>query len=348
MLSSGTAAIMMMYQIADGLMDACGYDKDSEEHRFILLGIYIANIGAYMLPFKGVHLSTLAVATGIMATFNVEFNAGLYLISCCFTVIIFIIIYILMMKYVFKCNLEPLKNFDTEKLQAEGGTKFNTRQAVLLGAFVVGVCYLLVQIFLPATNPFMVFAKKVGSAWLWVVIFCILAIPHTKDGKSFINAGACLRDNAMWGTVAMIGCISMCGMAISKPDLGIQAWLLEICKPILGNMSFLSMVIVSVVGCTVLTQFLNGSPIAYVLNTLLIPFACQLELAGKGNATTICSVVTFCCFFAFVTPAASSTAPLITGHKNMTSKFLWTKGWIYTAVWIVVAIVVFYVFGLII
>lgn len=348
MLSSGTAAIMMMYQIADGLMEACGYDKDSEEHRFILLGIYIANIGAYMLPFKGIHLSTLAVATGIMAEFGVEFNAMLYLLACCFTVIIFIILYILAMKFVFKCNLEPLKNFDTSRLTlGEGGTKFNTRQAVLLGSFVLGILFLLVQMFLPKESALLAAMKSIGTAWPWAAIFCILAIPHTKDGKSFINAGACLRDNAMWSTFAMIGCISMCGQAISKADLGIQQWLLDLCKPILGNMSFFAMVAVTVIFCTVLTQFLNGSPIAYILNTLCIPFACQLELAGQGNASSICSVVTFCCFFAFVTPAASSTAPLITGHPNMTGKFLWTKGWIYTALWIVVAIVVFYFMGII-
>lgn len=347
MLTSGTTTILIMYQIAAGLMEACGYEKDSDEHRFILLGIYISNIGAYMLPFKGIHLSTLAVATGIMESFGIQFNSVLYLVACCLTVIIFIVVYTLMMKYVFKVNLEPLKNLDTSKLDVKGsGTKFNSRQLTLLMAFVVGVVLMLINMFMPKDSGFSKLMTTLGSAWPWIIIFCVLCIPHMKDGKPFINGGTLLRDNAMWSMVVMIGCISICGQAISADDLGIKAWLLEALTPVLGNMGFLTMVIVTVAFCTVLTQFFNGSPIAYVLNTLCIPFACILEKNGKGSATAICSAIVFCCFFAFVTPAASSTAPLITGHANMNNRFLWTKGWIYTAVWIVIAIAVFYLCGI--
>lgn len=348
MLTSGTAAILIMYQVVDGLMEACGYDKDSEEHRFILLGIYIANIGAYMLPFKGIHLATLAVATGIMESFGIEFNSLLYLLACCFTVLLFIALYLLMMKYVFRCNLKPLAELDTSKLELKGGgVKFNKRQVIFLGAFVVGILVMLIQMFLPKDSALLAFLKSMGNTWIWVVIFCILAIPHKQDGKSFFNSGTFLRDNAMWGTVCMIGCISMCGQAISKPELGIQQWLLDLFTPVLGEMSFFIMILCVVAFCTILTQFLNGSPVAYVLNTLCIPFACLIEQNGGGSATAVCSAIVFCCFFAFVTPAASSTAPLITGHQNMTTKFLWTKGWIYTGVWIVIATLVFYLMGII-
>lgn len=349
MLTSGTASILLMYQVAGGLVDACGYDRDSKEHKFILLGIYISNIGAYMLPFKGIHLSTLAVATGIMESYGVEFNSLLYLLACCFTVVIFLILFILLMKTVFKCDLKPLANVDTSNLKglSESGTKLNTRQALLFGAFLLGIVVLLIQMFLPKSSAVNQFLSSIGSTWPWIVIFCLLCIPHMKDGKSFINGSILLRDNAMWGTVCMIACISMCGQAMSNPDYGIRDWLLKVFTPILGNMSFVTMVIAVAVFCTILTQFLNGSPIAYVLNTICMPFACMLELEGKGNATAVCSTIVFCCFFAFITPAASSLAPLITGHPNMTTKFLWTKGWIYTAVWIVVAAVVFAFFGFI-
>ena len=348
MLTSGTAAILIMYQVADGLMEACGYDKDSEEHRFILLGIYIANIGSYMLPFKGVHLSTLAVATGIMKTYGIELNNALYLFACCATVVIFLIIYILMMKFVFRCNLAPLGNVDIEKVNlGENSTKFNTRQAILMGTFVLGIVLLLLNSFLPKGGGFQKLVSTIGNTWIWIFLFVLLCIPHMKNGKSFIDGSRHLRDNAMWATCCMIACISLCGQAISSDELGIKQWLLDIMTPILGNMSFFVMVAVVVIFCTVMTQFLNGSPIAFVLNTICIPFACQLQLNGAGNATSVCSAITFCCFFAFVTPAASSLAPLITGHQNMTSKFLWTKGWIYTALWCIVAILMFFFFGLI-
>ncbi len=348
MLTTGTASILMMYQVAEGVIEAAGYKKDSQEYKFILLGIYVSNIGSYMLPFKGVHINTLAIATGIMATYGIEFNQAQYLFSTCATVVIFLVLYILSMKYIFKCNLKPLGEIDSNKLDVGGeGTKFNFRQKVFLGAFVVGVVLLLLISFLPKGGAFQGFMSKLGNTWVWIIIFAVLCVPHKKDGKSFMDGGKYLRDNIMWGTVLMIACINICGQAISSDTYGIKQWLLEALTPVLGNMSFVAMVLVATVFCCTLTQFLNGAPIAYILNTILIPFACQNQLAGQGNATAICSTITFCCFFAFITPAASSLAPLITGHEAMTSKFLWTKGWFYTALWALIAFACFTLFGFI-
>ena len=117
MLTTGTASILMMYQVAEGVVEAAGYEKDSEEYRFILLGIYVSNIGSYVLPFKGVHINTLAIATGIMATYGLEFNQAQYLFSTTCTVVVFLILYVLSMSTIFKCNLKPLAELDTEKKQ---------------------------------------------------------------------------------------------------------------------------------------------------------------------------------------------------------------------------------------
>ena len=348
MLTTGTASILMMYQVAEGVVEAAGYEKDSEEYRFILLGIYVSNIGSYVLPFKGVHINTLAIATGIMATYGLEFNQAQYLFSTTATVVVFLILYVLSMSTIFKCNLKPLAELDTEKLNVGGlGNKFNFRQKVFLGSFVVGIIMLLLISFLPKGGAFQKFMSGLGNTWVWIIIFAILAVPHGKDGKSFMDAGKYLKENIMWGTLLMIACINICGQAMSADTYGIKQWLLELLTPVLGNMSFVIMVLVATVFCCTLTQFLNGAPIAYILNTILIPFACQNQLAGDGNATAVCSTITYCCFFAFITPAASSLAPLITGHEHMTSKFLWTKGWFFTALWCLIACVFFTLFGFI-
>ena len=348
MLTTGTASILMMYQVAEGVVEAAGYDKDSDEYRFILMGIYVSNIGSYVLPFKGVHLSTLAIATGIMATYGIELNQAQYLFSTTCTVVVFLILYVLSMTTIFKCNLKPLAELDANKLNVGGqGTKFNFRQKIFLGAFVVGVILLFLNSFLPNGSALKAFLGKFGNTWIWIIIFGILAVPHTKEGKPFMDSGKYLKETIMWGTLLMIACINICGQAMSADKYGIKQWLLEVLTPVLGNMSFVVMVIVATVFCCTLTQFLNGAPIAYILNTILIPFACVNQLAGDGNATAVCSTITYCCFFAFITPAASSLAPLITGHPSMTSKFLWTKGWFFTLVWAIIACVFFILFGFI-
>ena len=47
----------------------------------MLLGTYLGAIGAYILPFKGVHLATISIVRGIMENYGLTFDGGAYFIS---------------------------------------------------------------------------------------------------------------------------------------------------------------------------------------------------------------------------------------------------------------------------
>ena len=77
----------------------------------MLLGVYISAMGAYILPFKGVHLSSIAIISSIMQGSGLEFNSVLYLFGATLVVALFVLCYGFFMRFVWKTDLTPLERF---------------------------------------------------------------------------------------------------------------------------------------------------------------------------------------------------------------------------------------------
>ena len=116
LVSSPTTMLLLWYPIVDSICQMCGVDKNSDLKRELLLGVYIAAMGAYVLPFKGIHLSSIAIISGIMESSGLEFNQGVYLLVATLVVVAVVFIYGLFIRFVWKTDLTPLKEFKQEKL----------------------------------------------------------------------------------------------------------------------------------------------------------------------------------------------------------------------------------------
>ena len=116
LVSSPTTMLLLWYPILDGICEMCGVEKNSDLKRELLLGIYIAAMGAYVLPFKGVHLSSIAIISGIMESSGLPFNNMAYLVVATLVVLAFVLVYTLFIRFVWKTDLTPLKEFDVDKM----------------------------------------------------------------------------------------------------------------------------------------------------------------------------------------------------------------------------------------
>lgn len=348
LVSSPTTMLLLFYPIIDGVCEMCGIDKDTDLKRELLLGIYIAAMGAYILPFKGIHLSSIAIIQGIMEASGLEFNNGIYLLVATLIVLVFVLLYVVFMKFVWKTDLSPLKNFDADKMNfSKEDLTLNGRQKTLFGFMIVGVIFLIISIVLPKGSAILGIYNKIGSTWIWIVLFIILCLMRTKDGKPYINGVKLLQSKTMWGIVAVAGCFTILGTAIASDDLGIKAAIAEGLSPVLGNASWPIMVILCVIASTVFTNFTNGMPISFTINAVCIPLACQMEKAGTGNATVLAVATIISAMCAFLTHGAIAYAPVLLGREEITTKFIWTKGVVTNVLYMVVASVLCIVFGLV-
>lgn len=346
LVSSPTTMLLLWYPILDGICDMCGVEKDSDLKRELLLGIYIAAMGAYVLPFKGVHLSSIAIISGIMEKSGLAFNNTAYLIAATLVVLAFVLVYALFIRFVWKTDLTPLKNFDVSKMNLKDEDyKLTGKQKVLLGFMIFGIVFLLASMVLPKESAFFAFYSKIGSTWIWVVLFGILCLMRDKEGKPFINGVKLLQSKTMWGIVAVAGCFTICGGAIAADDLGIKTAISGVLGPILGNASWPLMVILCVVISTVFTNITNGMPVSFTINAICIPLACTLQMSGSGNATILGVATILSSMCAFMTNGAIAYAPVMLGREEMTNSFVFTKGLVTNIIYIVVASVLCILFG---
>lgn len=347
LVSSPTTMILLWYPILDVICEICGIEKNCDLKRELLLGIYISIMGAYILPFKGIHLSSIAIISGIMEANGLPFDNGIYLLTSAFIVLALVVVYIVFIRYVWKADLAPLRNFDVQKMNlTEVNLRMTGRQKILFGTLIFGILFLLTGMVLPKGSAALGFYNKIGSTWIWIFLFAALCIIREPDGTPFINGTKLLQNKTMWGVVVIAGCLTTCGTAIASDDYGIKDAISRILSPVLGNASWPLMVILCVAIATLFTNFTNGLPVSFTANAICIPIACTLQMRGSGNATVLGTAIIMSSMCAFLTNGATAYAPLMLGREEMTTRFIFTKGVIVNAAYIVLASLICIVMGL--
>ncbi len=346
LVSSPTTMLLLWYPILDGICDMCSIKDDSDLKRELLLGIYIATMGAYILPFKGVHLSSIAIISGIMKSSGLVFNDAAYLITATLVVVALVVVYALFIPLVWKTDLTPLKEYDVKKMGLKDSDfKLTGKQRTLLGFMIFGIVFLLISMFLPAKSELTTLYNRVGTIWIWILLFGILSMMRDKDGKPFIDGVKLLQSRTMWGIIAVAGCFTICGAAIASDDLGIKAAISAALGPVLKNANWPMLVFLCVAVSTIFTNFTNGMPVSFTINAICIPIAVTLQKSGGGNATILGVATILSGMCAFLTNGAIAYAPIMLGRKEMTQKFIWTKGVVTNIIFIVLASLICIVLG---
>ena len=105
LVSSPTTIILLFFPIVDSIAEVCEIKEDSDLKRELLLGTYISAMGAYVLPFKGIHLSSIALINGILEANGLSFNNGAYLVTATLVVMLFVAGFIAFIRFVWKTDL---------------------------------------------------------------------------------------------------------------------------------------------------------------------------------------------------------------------------------------------------
>lgn len=346
LFNAGTAVILIMFPIWDGIREAAGYKKEDPICKLMLLGTYLAAAGSYILPFKGIHLATITIVRSIMESYGLAFDGAAYFISTTSVLVGFFVVYTLFIGFVYRCDLEPMRSFDIESVEglSNAGDKFNKRQIILLIALIIGILYNITAAVVPTTSSFFQVYTSLTATWVWILIIAVLCI-FQEDGKPFLKGPKIMKDHTLWTIVCLIGAFSLLGGAISSDDLGIKAWIGNLLEPMLGNAAWPILIISAVAIATIGTNFMNGMPVSFALSTVMMPFACNLELTAGINSTVLGAAIIFCGQIAFMTYGAMVYAALLLDRPEIDQKFIWTRGSITVGIYIVVASILFTIFG---
>ena len=155
-------------------------------------------MGAYILPLRESSFPPLPSSVNQEAG-GLHFDNVAYLVTATLCIFIFVLFYALFIKFVWKTDLTPLKDFDVTKLSMDASdTKLNSKQKVLLGFMIFGIVFLLAGMVLPKGSAVYAMYNKIGSTWVWVVLYAILCFMRDKEGKPYIDGIKLLQSKTMW------------------------------------------------------------------------------------------------------------------------------------------------------
>ena len=339
---SGPPTYILFFGLLESIRDVCGYSKDDPFMKFSLLGAYIAATGIFFFAFKSPQVMTIAMINSAMEPYGRTFNEGTWMLVMFTATMVYMIIYAILMKTVYKVNLEPLKALDFNKIEAMRNTPdhFNRTQIAIIALIVGCIVYILFTTIYPADAPAYAQLTCLGNSWIWVLGAALCALirrPGTKE--NYIPITRMLSQSSMWPMIALIGALVMLGKITSDATLGIQPWLVEILSPVFGGTNIWILMAIVVVFSTLVTQIANGLVLTMAICPIVTPFVCQLAETTGINPDVILIISNLCSGYAFWTVAASTNAAFILSRPEITQKFVWTKGVQLTFVFMVVAYV---------
>ena len=340
--------LLFSYAVLDSIGDALGYKKNDKYMQAMAVGLYLAAmLGSSILPFSGMVLGITNAFNAAMGTYGYAFNPAIYIICTIPVGIVFMILYTLCIRYVYKADMSKLENLDASQLPSlkEVGDKFTARQIWYIGAFIFGVAYSFVLLFLPKGTPFQVWFSGISQCAWFIFVIVLLSIIRV-DGAPLMDCNKHFPRGAMWQSIVTVGVFSMLGGALSSNDLGFKQWLIDVIGPMFSNMSWPVFVLLIVVVCAVVTNFFSNMATGVIVATLTAPFAA--EFAGKGvNVSVIGTAIALSSMFAYLTYAAAGPAPILLGRDGVENKFIYGKAIVALPLYIIVATVLFSIFGFI-
>jgi di/tricarboxylate transporter len=323
----GAPTIILMFSMYESIRDVAGLDKHDNLNKFSLLGIYIGAMGGFVLPFAGVQLLTIGMLDSVMVEYGMHFSGGAWVVTQVVVFVIFLIIYTLALKILFRCNLNVFSDIDMTKVEklAQTPDKFTKRMKIMLWTFIICVVYAVLISVLPKNFPGYATITSFSTIWFWILAMAALHMIRI-EGKPYLDLNATLKNNVIWTLVALLGAFTLIGKVFTSPDLGISDWLASMIQPFFSSMGLWGLIILITVVTTILTQFMNGLVLTLALTPVIMPIACSLATSTGINPSVIGTTISTCANVAYLTYAGSTNAVFILGRDDMSQKFIWSKG----------------------
>lgn len=291
--------------ICFGIFEDVGFEKKDKFPKIALIMVVTSSmIGFPVAPYKDSILVLLMNYRTISGDSSI-INNGMYFITFLLLGILFICMLTLVSKYVFRPNVDPIKNLDPAKLTEKNPlTPLDARQKVLSVMFVVYALWMLIPSWFP-TVPGLDFLSNNALAWATVFVGILSVI--RLNGRLILPLTATVKKQVNWGVVVLIATVVKLGTSLSSEEVGLSAWLSQVFTPLFQNMSFFAFAALMLLLCA-LTNVSNSLVIGMVTQPIILVFA---QISGANVAPIVALGAFFVLSSAMLTPAASPFAAIM-------------------------------------
>lgn len=282
LICNGSPAQLVVYSIVIGILLEAGYTKEDRLPTILLLGVAVAAIlGAAVPPYTVVGIG---MTKGYTLVTGHEINLLSYFCVNNILFLPFLIVLVLLMKYVFRCELVKLKAKIHKVAEDNAALKMTQEQKIgLITLFLFLLCIFLPGILpkLPFHVPGTELIRKLGvnSLCMLLLILGMIVQVAAKGGvKCAIDVHKCLA-KVPWDLLVMQGFCCELALLVTNDSTGIFNSIVALLQPLaqgLGKFAFLMLISAFILA---LTQISHNVILANVMPPIILPMgmACGIE-----------------------------------------------------------------------
>ena len=334
LLVSSTAAVIMGWVIFYDIADMVGYKKGEKYSTMMIFGTFLSCImyeGLFAFwSWWLVLAETFREMTGYGINYVTYFIIGFVIET------LINILFVLSMKYLFKCDFEKLNEVDIERLKGEGELKLTFLHKFFLMCFALIVAYVFVTILFPAEWPIIALLNKITQSGWFTIVLCLAMILRWNN-KSALEFSEVAASGLSWNILMMCAAIIPVARALTADGTGVKDMLNGILSPIFSGMHPVVFIITLVIMMMVLTNIGSNMATGVVLMTVIIPFVGDYYF----SPSLVGMIIIFVATMGFILPGSSGMAPYLYGNDWIEVKDIYKYGLFYCLLFLICSVPVY-------
>lgn len=334
-LCSPFATLFLFWALIYKLAEDLGYEKGDTYIGLLLFGVALcAALSAPVLPFKAWILQISGIWQGLSG--SIPFSYGQHLGIIVPLVLLMLVVYILLMRFFFRANVEKISMIDAEYVNKNPLPAMTRLQKGLLIFIPVFILVLFLPSVLSSSWEITNILNKLGVPGLSMVAFVVFCIVRI-EGRSIVNLKYLAGEKISWDLPVLLACVMAVSTALTDDMTGVKPFLHAFLNPVFGGMQpFLLYIVVAAV-CVILTNLANNGVVA-----LLLLSTVYITLSDTNISNIGFFVSTLACLsqVAFLIPGSSLYGALLHGNEWLSTGFVYKLAVIVAAVALLLFVVV--------
>ena len=336
------APIFLFWPIINDVCEEIGFTKEDKYPKQMLMIVAMSSMCGFPVPpwmanglalltnFRGIVGNFPAIADATIS--NGSYFAFTFTMGALLTTSL-----ILVMKYIFKPDVEPLKKVTIEMLDKNPLPPMDKAQKIYGVALIAFICLMLFPSLLP-NLPVLSFFNANSYVTCTVLVLILVALKD-EEGKPILNFSAVMAKDFAWPTFWLCAVAILIGSVLTNESTGITVFLNTILAPVFNGMSGKVFAVVFLLLTILLTNICNSLVIGMIMQPVVLTYCAS---TGMNPAPYITLLIFTVLLTAACTPAGSPFAAMMFGNDRIGSAEVYKR----TLVWVAVETVLILVIGI--
>lgn len=319
LLVGSIVVVLMSWSIFYSIAELAGYKKGEKYSTMMLIGCFLSAISFEgLLAFQSWLLGlsrTYQSLTGLGINYVQYFFIGLVILT------LFILLMVLSMKHLFRCDFDKLNRIDVAALKKSelGGLTF--RHKFFLSCFALIISYVFATTIFPADWALIRLLSSITQSGWFAFVLCLPMIVR-HEGRPVLDFIETAKTGANWNILMMCVAIMPIAGALTSEGTGMKQLITRLLAPLIGHMgpaAFLGLVMAAML---LLANVGSNMAAGVIMLNVALPFAgsCGCSPAVVGMA------IIFLASLGFLLPGSSGMAPFLHSNDWIEAKSIYKYG----------------------